>query len=207
MILHDYFRSTAAYRVRIALNLKGIAWNSAVINLLEGEDHSEAYRQLNPQVLVPALSHDNNVLSQSLAICEYLEEIHPEPGLLPGTALDRAKIRAFAQAIACDIHPLNNLRVLKYLQGALSVSDDDKTTWYHHWIHETFQALEKQLGESSDGRFCFGEQATLADICLIPQVYNANRFECDLSNYPVIRSINAHCLAQPAFDSASPEKR
>ena len=204
MILYDYPRSTAAYRVRIALNLKGIDYDRTTINLIEGEDRDDAYRAINPQGLVPALSHQGKLVTQSLAICEYLDETHPEPPLLRGNAKTRADIRGLAQSIACDIHPLNNLRVLQYLQGTLHASDDEKNSWYHHWIHETFTAIEQKLDECSEGKHCFGNTPTLADICLIPQVYNANRFECDLSAYPTITSINAHCLTLDAFSKASP---
>ena len=205
MILYDYPRSTAAYRVRIALNLKNIRFKTQLIDLLKGQDKSELYRGTNPQGLVPAILEANDVFTQSLAICEYLDEQHPEPPLLPIDSKNRATVRAIAQSIACDVHPLNNLRVLKYLQDNLGVNDEQKTRWYHHWIHETFGAIERQLEQSSNKAYCFGNSPTLADVCLIPQVFNANRFDCDLSNYPIIRSINAHCLALDAFANATPQ--
>lgn len=206
MKLFEYFRSSAAYRVRIALNLKSIAYEHSGVNLLKGEDSSIAYNGINPQGLVPALEHDGQILTQSLAICEYLDEVNPEPPLLPGSALDRAKIRALAQAIACDIHPVDNLRVLKYLTATLGVSEKDKLTWYRHWVIEGFNGIEPLLSNGSDsGHFCHGNSATLADLCLIPQVFNARRFEVDLSPYPRIRAIEKHCLEQDAFAKARPE--
>lgn len=204
MRLYDYFRSTAAYRVRIALNLKGLAYESVAVNLRDGEQRGGAYDAVNAQHLVPTLEHDGRRLTQSLAICEYLEEIAPEPALLPGDAAARARIRAIAQIVACDIHPVNNLRVLKYLTGELGVSDDDKLGWYHHWVHEGFAALERMLGDGPEGTYCHGDAVTLADVCLVPQVFNANRFGMDLAAYPRIRGINEACLALPAFERARP---
>lgn len=204
--LYDYFRSTAAYRVRIALNLKGLDYQQAAVNLLRGEDAEAAYRAINPQGLVPALAVDGGVLSQSLAICEYLEEIAPEPSLLPGDALQRAQIRALAQTVTCDIHPVNNLRILQYLTGPLGVDEAKKLAWYHHWIDEGFGAIELRLAQEA-GPFCFGNHVTLADLCLVPQVYNARRFELDLSPYPRIVAIERHCLGLDAFERARPENQ
>lgn len=205
--LYGYFRSSAAYRVRIALNLKGLAYDQAVVNLVKGEQRSDDYRARNPQGMVPTLETDDGVrLTQSLAICEYLEERHPTPPLLPPSPEERARVRALAQLVASEIHPLNNLRVLKYLVHELKVGDEAKTIWYRHWITEGFDALEAMLSrEAGSGEFCHGDAPTLADLCLVPQVYNAERFECDLSAYPRIRRIVANCRALPAFQQAAPE--
>lgn len=208
MTLYDYFRSTAAYRVRITLNLKGLDYQQAPVNLLKGEDHGTDYRAVNPQGLVPALTVDKAVLQQSLAICEYLDEVEPEPPLLPGDPLQRAQIRALAQMVACDIHPVNNLRILKYLTGELGVSEAQKLNWYRHWIDEGFRPIEQMLEKTApDGPFCFGERVTLADICLVPQVYNARRFELDLNPYPRIVGIEQHCLTLDAFERAKPDNQ
>lgn len=205
MTLYDYFRSTAAYRVRIALNLKGLDYHQAGINLLRGEDAGEDYRAINPQGLIPALAVEGGLLTQSLAICEYLDEVEPTPPLLPGNPLQRARARALAQMVACDIHPVNNLRILKYLTGTLKIDEAQKLAWYHHWIDEGFHAIEQWLEkEAGGGRFCFGDQVTLADLCLVPQVYNARRFELDLAPYPHIVAIEQHCLTLDAFQRAQP---
>lgn len=207
--LYDYYRSTAAYRVRIALNLKGLAYRQSPVNLRAGEQSQSAYRDLNPQCLVPTLeTAEGRLLHQSLAICEYLEEAQPRPALLPTEATGRARVWALAQLVACDIHPLNNLRVLQYLEVELDASDAQKKAWYQHWIHEGFRALETLLaGDPQTGRFCYGEQPTLADVCLVPQVFNANRFELGLGDYHNIRRINAACLELEAFDRARPERQ
>ncbi|WP_211830114.1 maleylacetoacetate isomerase [Kistimonas asteriae] len=205
MKLYDYFRSSAAYRIRIALNLKGLSYDSIPINLRTGEQCSPAYRDRNPQGLVPALETPHGLLSQSLAIMEWLDEAYPESvPLLPGDTWLRAQIRSLAGQIACDIHPLNNLRVLHYLQGELGVSDTAKSDWYAHWVTTGFEALEPQLSGSG---FCIGEQPTLADICLIPQVYNALRFKVDLSPYPAIRQVYEHCNQLEPFQKAAPENQ
>lgn len=207
--LYTYFRSSAAYRVRIALNLKQLGYNSAFIHLLRngGEEKSEAYRAINPQAMIPSLelTDTSDVIHQSLAIIEYLEECHPQPSLVPGNALLRAQIRAFALAVCCDIHPLNNLRVHAYLRDVFHVDEAQRQIWYQHWIREGFVALESKLQAASSKNFCFGEQATLADVCLIPQVYNAIRFHCDMSEFPRIEQIYQHCLTLDAFKGASPE--
>ncbi|MCL7941400.1 maleylacetoacetate isomerase [Halomonas sp. ATCH28] len=205
--LYGYYRSSAAYRVRIALNLKGLDYEQAPVNLVKGEQRLDANLARNPQGLVPSLVTDHGlVLNQSLAICEYLDERHPEPPLLPADAEGRARVRSLAQLVACEIHPLNNLRVLKYLVGELGLDDEAKLSWYRHWIAEGFAALETQLSrEAGSGDFCHGDTPSLADICLIPQVYNAERFACDLSHYPTIRRIAANCRALPAFSQAAPE--
>lgn len=211
LTLYSYFRSSAAYRVRIALNLKGLPHDTTYINLIKdgGQQHSEAYRQLNPQELVPALTiGSTGILTQSLAIIEYLEESHAEPSLLPGTAAERAQIRAFALAISCDIHPLNNLRVQNYLKNKLNVSDSDKTRWLHHWMDKGFSALEQQLSNTGARRcFCFGNTPTLADVCLIPQIYNALRFKLPLDDYSTLKRIYQHCIEQEAFINASPDNQ
>jgi len=209
MKLYSYFRSSASYRVRIALNLKGLAYDVVPVNLLKsgGEQHAAAYRQLNPDGLVPTLIDDaaGVPLTQSLAIIEYLEETYPQPPLLPAEPADRAYVRSIALAIACDIHPLNNLRVLRYLIREMHVDDDAKTMWYRHWCEQGLAALETTL--AADPRvatFCYGETPTLADCCLIPQVANAQRFECDLSAMPTVMRIHQACMALESFAKAAP---
>lgn len=207
MKLFDYFRSSASYRVRIALNIKGLEYELAEVHLVDngGEQFSDAYYQLNPQQRVPALQHDGQVMTQSLAIIDYLEQEYPHPALVFGDAVMQAQIRAMAYTIACDIHPLNNLSVLKYLKHTLSVTDQQKMAWYHHWIHLGFATIEQQLSlMSHQGPFCFGDQVSLADVCLVPQVYNAKRFDVDLSAYPTLCAIDQHCLSLPAFINAAP---
>ena len=212
MKLYGYWRSSAAYRVRIALNLKQLSAEHISVHLVNngGEQHSQAYHQLNPQHLVPTLV-DNGAngelnLSQSLAIIEYLEEKYPQTPLLPSNIEHRAIVRGMAQAIACEIHPLDNLRVLQYLVNEMGVSDTDKMRWYHHWIVVGFTALEEQLTQHS-GIFCFGDTPTLADICLVPQVYNAKRFNVPLDNFPNIVRIAQTCDQLAAFANAAPEQQ
>ncbi len=210
MKLYTYFRSSAAYRVRIALNLKGIGYDAVPVHLLRngGEQHHAAYRAVNPGELLPALDVDGTVLTQSLAIVEYLEETHPFMPLLPQDALGRARVRALAQTIACDTHPLTNLRVLQHLKAELGVSEEAKTTWYRHWLAEGMRMLEAQLADSADtGRFCHGDTPTLADCCLVPQVFNANRFGVDLAPYPTIAAIDAACAGIEAFQAAHPARQ
>jgi len=210
MKLYTYFRSSAAYRVRIALNLKGIAAEQVPVHLLRdgGEQFGAAYDEKNPQHLVPLLEDGGLLLPQSLAIIEYLDETHPQPALLPADARGRARVRALAQAIACDIHPIDNLRVLKYLSDTLGVSPEQKTGWYRHWVALGLEALERQLGrDGGAGLFCHGDTPTMADCCLVPQLYNARRFDCDLSAYPVLGAIAARCEALPAFADARPESQ
>ncbi len=203
--LYDYFRSTASYRVRIALNIKQQAYELVQVHLVKdgGEQHGDAYRGLNPQGRVPALQDGDLVLTQSMAIVEYLEAKYPEPTLLPGNLAQQAHMRAIADIIACDIHPLNNLGVLQYLVNELHCDEQQKLAWYHHWLRIGFDAIEKML--TSKGAYCFGDQVSLADICLIPQVYNAERFEFDMQPYPRICQINQACLELPAFSKAAPQ--
>jgi maleylacetoacetate isomerase len=204
--LFTYFRSSAAYRVRIALNLKGIACESVAVNLRPGAHRQPDYLALNPQGLIPALEDGGAVIGQSLAIIEYLEETHPQPPLLPRPALDRARVRSMALAIACDMHPLNNLRVLNYLRSPLGHDEAAVDTWYRHWIAEGFRALEEEARRSSgDGRHLFGTEVTLADVCLVPQMFNAHRFKCNVEPFPTLRAICAHLESLPAFARAAPQ--
>ena len=206
--LYSYWRSSAAYRVRIALALKGLPYATIPKHLVRngGEQLQADYLALNPEGRVPALADDGQVISQSLAICEYLEEQHPEPRLLPGSALDRAAIRAMAQLVACDIHPLNNLSVLGYLRREFGADDAGVNRWVAHWIQRGFAALEQRVRTTAnDGRHCYGADVTLADVCLVPQMYNARRFKVDVSAYPTLVAICAHLEAQPAFAAARPE--
>ena len=205
MIHYTYWRSTAAYRVRIALNLKGAAHDSAYVHLSRGggEHRQAAYRAKNPQGLVPALEVEGAVFGQSLAILEYLEETHPEPPLLPKDPVERGQVRALAGLIACDMHPVNNLRIQIYLRRELGCSRDQVLAWYRHWIAEGFSGIEPGLARTA-GRCCFGDAITMADVCLIPQVFNARRFDCDLSPYPNIAAIDARLSAHPAFRAAEP---
>ncbi len=203
MQLYDYFRSSAAFRLRIALNLKGLGYESVPVDLVANEQRDAAYLTLNPQGLVPALATANGeLLTQSVAILEWLEEAYPEPALLPADALGRARVRAMVQTIACDIHPLNNLRVQLYLVEKLQTSEEDKLAWYHHWIALGFAALEQQV---TGDHYCYGDSPTLADACLLPQMFNARRFSQDLQHYPRLRSIAAHLEQLPAFAAATPD--
>ncbi|NYT62150.1 maleylacetoacetate isomerase [Alcaligenaceae bacterium] len=207
MKLYSYFRSSAAYRVRIALNLKGVAYETVPVHLLKGggQQLSENYLQLNPNGLVPTLSDGDWSVGQSMAILEYLEETHPEPALLPADAKGRARVRAIAQTIACDIHPLDNLRVLRYLKHQLNISEDDINTWYRHWVELGLTAIEAMLaGHPDTGRYCHGSQPTLADLCLVPQVANARRYHCSLDAMPNIVRIDAACAELAAFQQAAP---
>lgn len=205
MKLTTYFRSTAAYRVRIALNIKQLKHELIPINLFTGEHKNDQFRKHNPDGLIPTLDTGDAVLAQSMAILEYLEESHPQPALLPKDPTERALVRGIAQTIASDIHPLNNLRVLKYLMSDMSVNEADKLKWYHHWLQQGFDSIEQRLANQSTGKYCFGDTPTFADVCLIPQVYNAVRFEFALDEYPTIQAINQHCLNTAAFADARPE--
>lgn len=207
--LYSYFRSSASYRVRIALNLKGLPYTYVPVHLLHGggAQHAPEYHQINPAELVPTLvTDDGRALGQSLAIMEYLDETHPEPALLPRDALGRARVRALAQTIACEIHPLNNLRVLQYLERDLKVDEATKADWYRHWITLGFTALEAMLSQSPEtGRFCHGNTPGLADCCLIPQIANSRRFATPLDAFPTLRRIEEACLALDAFAKAAPQ--
>lgn len=207
MKLYTYFRSSAAYRVRIALHLKGLPFEAVPVHLVRngGEHRQPDYLALNPAGLVPALEDRGQVLTQSLAIIEYLDETYPAPALLPGDALNRARIRALAQAIACDIHPINNLRVLQYLSRELDVTDEQKNAWYRHWVDSGLAAVEAMLQQQPrSGRFCVGDTPTLADICLVPQVFNARRFNCNTAHIPTVMRIVDACEALEAFRRAAP---
>src|SRR5258708_2000532 len=205
--LYGYFRSSAAYRVRIALNLKKIPHETAAIHLTRGggAQFSDAFRAINPQKRVPALTlSSGETLIQSLAIIAYLDEVHPEPPLLPADAIERAHVRAVAQIVACDIHPLNNLVALNYLKGPLGHDQAAADAWYRHWVTQGFEAIEALL---PGGPYAFGSQVTLADLCLVPQVFNARRFKVDMAQYPKIAAAEAACLKLPAFDRARPENQ
>lgn len=210
MKLYTYFRSSAAYRVRIALNLKGLPYQAVPVHLLRdgGQQNQAAYRGKSPLGIVPALQTDTGVLTQSLAIIEWLDETYPQVPLLPADAEGRVRVRAIAQTIACDIHPLNNLRVLGYLTKNFGISEEQKNDWYRHWVNEGLAAVEKLLGDDSrTGTFCHGETPGLADCCLIPQVFNARRFNCSLDGLPTIQRIVAACDLVEAFQSASPARQ
>ncbi|CAN7188917.1 maleylacetoacetate isomerase [Phenylobacterium sp. LjRoot219] len=204
LTLYSHWRATAPYRVRIGLNLKGLPYDYAPVNLQAGEQHGGAYSRLNPQELTPALeTDDGRVLTQSLAILEWLEETHPNPPLLPADPLDRAVVRAMAGIVACDIHPLNNLRIQQQLT-AMGIDDAGRLAWTQRWINDGFAALEPLIAAHSDG-FAFGSQPTLADCLLIPQVYSADRFKVDLLPYPAIAAVAARCAEHPAFQAAHPD--
>ena len=209
MIVYDYFRSSAAFRLRIALNLKGLVPERRYIHLANNAHRTDEYRAVNPQGFVPYMIDDDGFeLSQSLAMIEYLDETHPEPPLMPKGAKDRARARALAQIVACDIHPVNNKRILDKLTDDFHVGDEAKTRWYCGWIHEGFAAIEKMLDKRQvQSPFCLGETPTIADICLIPQVANANRFKCSLDAFPRIVGIYHHAMKLSAFHDAQPSKQ
>jgi maleylpyruvate isomerase len=208
MILYGYPMSSASYRVRIALALKGIEVTTVTKQLRRGEQRAKDFLEINPQGFVPVLSlDDGQALPQSLAIIEYLDEVYPQPPLLPASPIERARVRALSLLIACDIHPLNNLRVLQYLEGSLGEAQCARDTWYRHWIEAGFEALEEALGrDPARGRFCYGDAPSLADVCLVPQVFNARRYSVDLVPFPRIVAIDAACHEIAAFASAAPEK-
>ncbi len=208
MKLYDFCRSSAAFRVRIALNLKRLPAERAFIHLRRNDQTTPAYLALNPQGLVPALEEDGQVFTQSLAIIEYLDETHPEPPLLPGHPADRARVRSLAQLVACDIHPIDNLRVLRYLADPLGHDEATIGRWFNHWIAKGFEALEQFLAEDGQtGAFCHGDVPGLADICLVPQVFNARRYKLDMTPYPTIGRIFEACMKNDAFEQARPEKQ
>ena len=207
MLLYSYFRSSASFRVRIALNLKGLPYDYAAVHLVKKEQAAPAYAALTPTQLVPLLKDGDALLSQSLAIIEYLDETHPEPPLLPGDALARARIRALALDIACEIHPLNNLRVLRYLVKDMGVSDAAKDTWYRHWVETGLAAVEQQIAASPQtGHFLHGDTPTLADCTLVPQIFNARRLDCRLDHVPTVMRVFDACMVLDAFDRAQPSR-
>jgi maleylacetoacetate isomerase len=209
VLLYGYWRSSSSYRVRIALNLKGIAYQYKAVHLLRegGEQKQAAYRAINPLGLVPALVHDDRVVVQSVAICEYLEEVFPAPALLPPDAAGRARVRAMVQTITSEIQPLNNLGVMAYLGSELGQDDAAIRRWYRHWVTRGFAAIEEWLADSASGAFCHGDAPTLADCFLVPQVYNAERFECDLAPYRKLMQIAERCRGLAEFRDAAPENQ
>ncbi len=205
MKLYTYFRSSAAFRVRIALNLKGLAYQPLLVHLAKGEHRQPQYAAVNPQALLPTLVLDDGArLTQSLAIIEYLEEKHPQPALLPKDALGRARVRSLANLVASEIHPLNNLRTLQHLRRALGQTDDQVNAWYRHWVADGLAKLEADLGND---RFCYGDSPTLADCCLVPQIFNAQRYQCDLAPYPRTMRVFGQCMKLDAFERAQPAKQ
>jgi maleylacetoacetate isomerase/maleylpyruvate isomerase len=204
--LYTYFRSSAAFRVRIALNLKGLKYEPLFVHLAKGEHHKPQYTKVNPQGLLPTLELDDGTrLNQSLAIIEYLEEKHPRPPLLPSDAAGKSRVRALSELIACEIHPLNNLRVLQHLKRALGQSEEQVNAWYRHWIADGLTKLEAELDSKS--KFAFGEVPTMADCCLVPQIFNAKRYNCDLASYPTTMRVFEQCMKLEAFDRAQPGKQ
>ena len=202
--LHSFFRSSASFRVRIALEIKGLAYDYLPVHLAKGEHKQPAYAAMAADALVPLLEVDGQRLSQSMAIIEYLDEKHPQPALLPPDAEGRAKVRALAQSIACEIHPLNNLRVLKYLSNEIKVEENVKNAWYRHWCRTGLESFERQLAQLPAAGFCYGNTPTLADCCLVPQIFNARRFDTDLTGLPRTMAAFDACMALPAFQKAQP---
>jgi len=205
--LYTYFRSSAAFRVRIALNLKALAYEPAFVHLAKGEHRQPAFTAVNPQGLLPALAVDGAHLAQSIAIMEYLEEAHPQPPLLPKHPLERARVRSLSLIVACEIHPLNNPRVLKYVKNTLGRSQEEIDAWYRHWIADGLAKLEAELGRPGTERHCHGDAPSMADCCLVPQIFNAQRFACDLKPYPTVMRVFDACMRLEAFDRAQPSKQ
>jgi maleylacetoacetate isomerase len=206
MDLYNYFRSSASYRVRIAMALKGIEYTYKAVHLTKNEQFNESYAAVSASRLVPLLQDGDVRLTQSLAIIEYLDETHPEPALLPRDALGRARVRALSYDIACEIHPLNNLRVLRYLVNDLKLSEEDKNRWYRHWVETGLEAVERQLADPRTGRFCHGDTPTMADLCLVPQIFNARRVDSRLDHVPTVMRIYGECMKLAAFEETRPEK-
>ena len=205
MKLHNYFRSSASYRVRIALELKGLRYDYLAVHLGKGEQKQSGYSALSPSMLVPMLETDGGErLEQSMAIIEYLDETHPQPPLLPADPIGRARVRALAQLIACEIHPLNNLRVLKYLVRELKIEEEAKNTWYRHWVRDGLEAYERELQQLPASKFSYGDTPTLADCCLVPQIANGRRFDVDFQGLPRTMAAHDACMALPAFQKAQP---
>ena len=209
--LYTYFRSSAAFRVRVALNLKGLAYDPVFVHLPRGEHRKPEYAAVDPQALVPTLVDDGRALSQSLAIIEYLDETHPKPRLLPEDPVGRARVRSLSLLVACEIHPLNNLRTLQHLKRALGQNEEQISTWYRHWIADGLAKLEADLNRrdsgSYAGSFCYGDAPTMADCCLVPQIFNAKRYDSDLAPYPKVMRIFDACMKLEAFDRAQPSKQ
>ena len=208
MRLYTYFRSSAAFRARIALNLKGLKYEPQFVSLPKGAHRAAEYAEVNPQALVPTLVCDDGLrLAQSLAIIEYLDETHPEPPLLPRDAKGRARVRSLSLLIACEIHPLNNLRTLQFLKRELKQSEEQVTGWYRHWIAEGLGKLEAEMKSHLTGRFSHGDAPTMADCCLVPQIFNAQRYDCDLVPYPTVMRVFAECMKLDAFERAQPSRQ
>jgi maleylacetoacetate isomerase/maleylpyruvate isomerase len=204
MLLYHYGRSSASYRVRIALALKGLKCELLPVHLLRNEQFADSFAAIAPAKLVPMLAIDDRLLAQSMAIIEYLDETYPTPSLLPGDAAARARIRALAQDVACEVHPLNNLRVLRYLVHEMKVGEDDKNRWYRHWVESGLEVVERQLASSATGRFCHGDTPTLADCVLVPQIHNAKRFGCGLEHVPTVMRVFDECMTLDAFSATQP---
>jgi maleylpyruvate isomerase len=207
MRLYSFFLSSAAFRVRIALNLKGVDYDTVPVNLPQGEHRDAAFLATNPQATVPVIDDDGTILWQSLAIIEYLDARFPNPRLIPAEPVARARVQALAQLIVCEMHPLNNLRVRNYLRDELELDEAGQSRWYQHWIAEGFASLEALVRRFSGGRYCFGDAVSVADVCLVPQVYNARRFHCDMAAYPTLQRIADALRAEPAFARAAPEEQ
>ena len=207
MKLYTYFRSSAAFRVRIALNLKGLDYQPTFVHLAKGEHRKPEYAAVNPQALVPTLEENGRLLTQSLAILEYLEETHPQPPLLPRDPFARARARSLALLIACEIHPLNNLRTLRHLKNSLGQSEEQVNGWYRHWVADGLAKLEAELQNPGTGHFCHGQTPTIADCCLVPQIFNAKRYQCELGPYPAVMRVFDACMQLDAFVRAQPDKQ